>query len=241
MATLNSHLSRSDARDDEPCAATRPSSSRSGIPEHNGNPGCAGIESGHRFFTKKDVRERAIRQMWTACGIAVILAVTLTSTGADTRTSIRLHDGEGTVRPDGADMMASEDYIVANVKSASRGAYEPYSYTFIATPDGTSGVVVQGQMGLPQPRIEDDVCPLHTFLKVADGRAAVPPALLASCADDLQLFGHGLVDPRSRDIRVNELRANRAGSVTYGSTPAPYCTGGDGGRNAFITQRWSDI
>lgn len=173
---------------------------------------------------------------------ALIAAATPIPAGPDTRSYLSVSSGEGDVRPDGADMMAAEDHIVAAVKVASKNTHGSYLYTFMATPDGASGVVVQGHTKLPQPRIDEDVCPLHTFLKVADSKAIVPPPLMASCADSLELFGRGVVDLRAHEIRVDELRDDKAGNVSYArTTPAPFCSGGDGGRNAFVNQRCSDI
>lgn len=183
-----------------------------------------------------------IRLLAICFALLIMLAPSSAEAGPDTLSYPGLSSGEGTVRPDGADIMATKDRIVAVVKVASNDSYEPYLYTFMATPDGASGVVVQGHMDLPQPRIDKDVCPLHTFLKVADSKAIVPPPLITSCADGLKLFGRGVVDFRARDIRVDELRDDRSGNVTYVSTTsAPYCSGGDGGRSAFINQRCSDI
>ncbi|WP_144407635.1 hypothetical protein [Gynuella sunshinyii] len=71
----------------------------------------------------------------------------------------------------------------------------------------------------------------------------MPPQLITSCADDLKLFGREDLDFRAREIRVDELRDDRLGGVTYASAAmsAGYCSGGDGGKSAFINQRCSDI
>lgn len=153
-----------------------------------------------------------------------------------------LVEGEGLDRPEGADRLAAENHVVASVRVEPDSAYGPYTYTFMATPDGASGVVVQGHLELPQPRLDGDVCALQTFLRVADDYAIVPPRLITACADDLRRFGPNTVDFRARAIRANEMRDERLGQVTFGlAAPAPYCSGGDGGRDAFINQRCADL
>ena len=154
-----------------------------------------------------------------------------------------LAEGEG-VRPDDADSYSEDNFLVSSLEvEASTG--EVYEYRFFATPEGDSAVVVQAGFDLPQPLEEGDVCPLHTFLKVAEADAEVPPALLQSCRPELPKFGKTLADDDAGTdtvFLVSDLRTAKTGTVDYDlGFRAAYCSGGDGGKSAFINARCDDI
>jgi hypothetical protein len=151
-------------------------------------------------------------------------------------------DGEGTVRPSDADVIADDDHVVAVLEVESDLPEKFYVYKFMATEDGISGVVTQGDVAIPQPIEGGDICPLHTFLKVAPADEIVPPLLLGSCASKIAEFARDDIELLAGDVRVRDLRNERTGSVEYDVLyRSHYCSGGDGGKGAFESERCSDI
>lgn len=153
-----------------------------------------------------------------------------------------LAEGEG-IRPEDADNYSEDNFLVSTVEVESPTG-EVYEYRFFATPEGDSAVVVQGGFDLPQPLEESDICPLHTFLKVADAGTEVPPALLQSCRAELATFGTRLAEEDGADTTyaVSDLRSENTGTVEYDlGFRSAYCSGGDGGKSAFINARCDDI
>lgn len=154
-----------------------------------------------------------------------------------------LAEGEGE-RPADADDYSDDNFLVSTVEVGTSTG-EVYEYKFFATPEGESAVVVQAGFDLPQPLEDEDVCPLHTFLKVADADAEVPSALLQSCLLELPTFGRDIAAVDSDGggaFSVSDLRTSDTGAVEYDlGFRASYCSGGDGGKNAFINARCDDI